>query len=130
MKKTRARSSKPSKPSLRVVSPSTPTGQQSPRKLGQHGSKLWHAITTEYDISDAAGIEILMQVCEVADRVELLAERINRDGEIVVIKGIARANPLIADEYRLRGFICRGLNRLGLDLEPVKAVGRPGMWSR
>ena len=35
-------------------------------------------------------------------------------------------NPAIKDELALRSFIVRTLQRLGLNLETVKPVGRPG----
>jgi hypothetical protein len=113
------------KPLLKVVKSSPPTGQQPPRKLGQHGLNLWRTITSEYDISDAGGIEILLQVCRATDRVESLAEQIDSDGEVVMVKGTPKPHPLLRDEIQIRAFVCRGLQKLGLNVEVVKPVGRP-----
>jgi hypothetical protein len=44
---------------------------------------LWQAVTAEYQINDAGGVEMLTQACQAADRVEALAARITEDGEIV-----------------------------------------------
>jgi hypothetical protein len=113
------------KPSLEIVTSSTPTGTQPPRELGEHGLNLWRTITSEYDISDAGGMEILLQVCAATDRVEALAARISEDGEVITIRGALRSHPLLRDELQGRAFICRGLQRLGLNVEVIKSVGRP-----
>jgi hypothetical protein len=44
------------------------TGLPPPRKLGEHGQALWDAITAEYRIEDAGGVEILTQACLAACR--------------------------------------------------------------
>jgi hypothetical protein len=81
------------KSALALIPPGA-TGIQPPRKLGPHGIALWRAVTAEYQIEDAGGIELLTQACQAADRVEALAERIDKDGEIVCTGGgIARAHP-------------------------------------
>jgi len=117
---------KKSKPSLSLVPLSPPTGQQPPRKLGRHGMNLWRSITGEYAIDDAGGIEILMQVCGAADRVESLTEQINAEGMTIKVKGTLKSHPLLRDEIQIRAFIVRGLQKLGLDVEAIKPVGRPG----
>ena len=114
------------KPKLKIVPSSPLTGQQPPRKLGEHGFALWCGITSEYDISDAGGIEILMQVCGATDRLEALAEQINEEGMTITHKGVLKSHPLLRDEIQIRAFICRGLQKLGLNVEAIKPVGRPG----
>ena len=34
------------------------------RPLGKHGSALWQAVTTEYGIEDAGGVEMLTLACQ------------------------------------------------------------------
>lgn len=80
---------------------------------------------TEYRIDDAGGIELLAQACAAADRVEALAERINVDGEVVHTRAGPKAHPALRDELAGRAFICRTLERLGLNLETIKPIGRP-----
>jgi hypothetical protein len=115
-----------SKPPLSLVSPNA-TGAEPPRPLGEHGARLWRAITSEFVVDDAGGREVLAQCCEAADRVQALAEQISRDGEIIHTARGPRSHPSLKDEIALRSFITRTLaTRLGLSFEPVKAtVGRP-----
>jgi len=80
---------------------------------------------SEYHIEDRGGIELLMQACECADRVARLAERIDADGEVVEGRNGPRAHPALREELAGRQFICRTLERLGLNLEAVRPVGRP-----
>ena len=70
------------KPKLTLISPLAKETSP-PRKLGKHGLSLWNAVTSEYDISDIGGREILAQACASQDRVEALAEMIDEEGEIV-----------------------------------------------
>jgi P27 family predicted phage terminase small subunit len=118
------------KPTLTVV-PSTPIGTQPPRKLGQHGLDLWRKIMAEYDISDAGGLEILCQICVALDRAEQAAEHINRDGPVILTKSGLREHPAAKIELANRAFVTRNIQRLGLNIETVKPIGRPpGTWSR
>lgn len=112
------------KPPLKVVSPAG-TGPAPPRKLGEPGRALWDAIQADYAIADVGGVEMLMQICAAQDRVEALAERITRDGETVYVRSLPKSHPALREELSLRAFICRNLQRLGLNFEPVKAPGRP-----
>jgi hypothetical protein len=79
----------------------------------------------EYQIADSGGLEILRQICEAADRVSEFATIIHRDGPVVRSKHGPRDHPLLKHELSARAFIIRSLHRLGLDVEPVRAVGRP-----
>jgi hypothetical protein len=112
------------KPPLTLVGP-TSTAVSPPRKLGEHGLSLWNAVQSEYRIDDAGGVELLAQACAAADRVEALAERINADGEVVHTRAGPKAHPALRDELAGRAFICRTLERLGLNLETIKPNGRP-----
>jgi hypothetical protein len=83
----------------------------------------------QYDISDAGGLALLGQICAAWDRVESLTAAIERDGPVLYTgqTGTPRVHPGLKDEIANRGFISRGLERLGLNLEPVRSsVGRPG----
>ena len=117
----RKKPEKHSAPALKIVDSSTETGSQPPRKLGAHGLNLWRAITSEYDISDIGGIEILAQICAALDRAEALAEQVEADGP----KGGLKEHPALKTELANRAFVCRNIQRLGLNLEVVKPVGRP-----
>jgi Phage terminase, small subunit len=81
---------------------------------------------TEYRIEDRGGIEILAQCCASLDRAENLAEAIARDGEVVHSRtGVPKSHPAIRDELAARAFVCRTLERLGLNIETIKSQGRP-----
>ena len=97
-----------------------------PRHLGDPGMSLWVRVTTEYAIVDAGGVELLAQACAALDRAEALAACIDRDGLVLYSKSGARAHPAIKEELACRAFICRTLTRLGLNIETVKPIGRPG----
>jgi hypothetical protein len=96
-----------------------------PRELGASGLALWNSIQGEYRISDAGGIELLLQACQAADRLAGLAARIAEDGEVIVTRGGPKAHPAIREELALRAFIVRTLVRLGVTDQPLKLVGRP-----
>jgi hypothetical protein len=115
------------KPPLTVVDPIA-SGMSPPRKFGPAGLSLWNAVQDAYRIDDVGGIELLAQCCEASDRVAALSERINADGEVVHTKAGLKAHPALRDELNNRAFICRTLERLGLNLEVVKPVGRPSSW--
>jgi hypothetical protein len=96
-----------------------------PRPLGGHGRALWDAVHSAYQIDDVAGCELLAQACAMADRAEALREAIDRDGEVVHASAGVRAHPALRDELAARAFICKTLERLGLNLEAIKPLGRP-----
>jgi|SRR6516165_3377773 hypothetical protein len=109
----------------------TSTATKPPRKLDIPGSTLWDGVQREYLISDAAGVELLMQACEAADRVARLAERIDKDGEVIETENGPKAHPALREQLSHRSFIVRTLRALGLNLEPVRATaGRPTAWQK
>jgi P27 family predicted phage terminase small subunit len=113
------------KPPLTVVAPDA-TGSQPPRPLGAHGKALWRNVQAEYSITDVGGIELLAHVCAALDRAEALREQIEADGEVLrTARGQIRDHPGLKHELAARSFVCRTLQRLGLNIEPVKSPGRP-----
>lgn len=112
-------------PPLSIVKPAA-TDIEPPRKLGNHGMALWCRVQDEYRVTDSGGVELLCQACAMLDRAEMLAARIAEDGEMFTVKGVPRAHPCIREELGARAFVVRTLARLGLNVEAVKPVGRPG----
>jgi hypothetical protein len=97
-----------------------------PANLGPAGANLWRSIMSEYDISDAGGQALLEQAAAAYDRAERLRVEIDRDGEIVRGRTGMREHPGLRGELAARSFICRTLQRLGINLEAVRmAPGRP-----
>ena len=113
------------KPSLSVVNlPSS--APKPPANLGPAGVNLWRSIMAEYDISDAGGQAPLEQAAAAYDRAERLRVEIERDGEIVRGRAGMREHPGLRGELASRSFVCRTLQRLGINLEAVRmASGRP-----
>jgi hypothetical protein len=111
----------------RIVPDRVVTTPQPSRPLGEHGRSLWNRATSEYDISDVAGVEMLTQACAALDRAEALATAIQHDGEVIRTRtGNVKPHPAIAAELACRGFITRTLVKLGLNFEPLRAApGRP-----
>ena len=97
-----------------------------PRKLGAIGLDLWRTVTNQHDISDSGGVETLLQVCLAVDRLEEVTTQITREGLTVRTKNGPREHPLLRSELGLRSFVTRNLQRLGINVEPIGNVGRPG----
>jgi hypothetical protein len=79
-----------------------------------------------YAIDDVGGQELLAQACAASDRAEACREIIDQEGEIVTTRSGRRDHPLLRHELAARSFVTKTLTRLGLDVQPVKGVGRPG----
>src|SRR5262245_31981807 len=110
---------------LTVVDPVV-TGLRPVRKLGVNGMGLWTRIQQEFRVEDAAGVEMLTLACEALDRASTCRTQIDADGEVIRGKGGAvREHPALRHELSNRSFVVRTLARLGLDTEPLRAVGRP-----
>ena len=116
------------KPPLSLVG-STTTTTAPPRQLRVHGRALWDAVMSEYDINDIGGIEVLAQICSAVDRAEDLAAQVNIDGCVIMTKSGPREHPALRAELGCRAFVCRNLQRLGLNIETLKPVGRPSGFS-
>ena len=114
----------PKKPSLTVVEPGRKV-PAAPAELGAHGRALWRAVMAQYDIVDAGGMETLRQGCLAADRAEACRRIIDQQGELLTVRGQVRSHPLLRDELQFRSLVMKAIQRLGLDLEPTKAIGRP-----
>jgi hypothetical protein len=102
------------------LSPSEP-----PRPVGEAGQKLWSSIQGEYFITDAGGLELLLQACALADRIAGLEAEIERTGLMIPTKQGVRSKPLLKEEVATRSLLIRTLQKLGVTEESIKPVGRP-----
>ena len=116
---------KPAKAPARVVRLTRPQLPRPPRPLGPHGLSLWTEIVRNYEFSDPASIECLFQGCSAVERAERCRQQIDEQGEMIQGKDGMRSHPLLRDELQNRAFALRALANLGLDLEPIKGMGRP-----
>ena len=114
-----------SKPNLSVVALERDLAPTVPAHLGDAGLQLWTAIMKDYQIGDAGGLALLGQACEAADRVEECRRTIAEQGAVIRSQGAIRAHPLLAAERDARAAMLRALRYLNLDVEPIKAIGRP-----
>jgi hypothetical protein len=103
-----------------------PEGLPVPPGLGEVAGDLWREVTKMYAFDDPASLETLRQACFAIQRAEQCAAAVNEHGEMIRTKAGLRANPLLRDELGFRALAARLLSKLGLDLEPIKAHGRPG----
>jgi hypothetical protein len=115
----------PKPPALTVVGPGA-SGPQPPRQLGPSGRQFWDDILREFTLEDRAGLELLCLAAESLDRAAGLAERIRAEGATIRTKTGTRVHPAIRDELANRAFVAKCIERLGLNLEAVRAgPGRP-----
>jgi hypothetical protein len=115
-------------PELNVIGAAPrPDPLQPPPELGEHGTALWNRLHHDFEITDASGLEMLVQICCTADRVAEYSAAIERDGAVLRVKGGGlRDHPLIRHVQTGRSFIVRSLHKLGLDVvEPRSGPGRP-----
>jgi hypothetical protein len=113
------------KPALTLVETGSKSVAKPSRRLGQAGMTLWGQVMSEYDIKDSGGLEMLCLACQSLDRAEALREQIDDDGEVIRSKAGIKDHPALKHELAARAFVVKTLHRLGLDVEPIKAVGRP-----
>ena len=114
-------------PTLTVIdSSSKPNPLAPPPGLGEAGAKLWQAIHSDFEITDAGGLAMLHQICGAADRVAEYAVVIGRDGPVVRTASGLKDHPLLRHELAAQSFVVRSLHRLGLDIVPARhEIGRP-----
>jgi phage terminase small subunit len=120
------------KPNLKVVGASASDPDAPPVVLGKVGQTLWRKIMREYQIVDSGGLALLEQACSAMDDVATDAAIIRKDGRVIWTKGGAKEHPLLKHQLASRAFATRTLVRLGLDVQPIQARGRPSIpiaWS-
>jgi Phage terminase, small subunit len=112
-------------PRLTVVDPAS-TAREPPSTLGDPGKRLWTQVMAEYDVSDVAGRQMLLQCCQMTDRAEDLAAEIATDGAVIRTREGIKDHPALKHELAARAFVVRTLCRLGLNFEPLHVnMGRP-----
>jgi P27 family predicted phage terminase small subunit len=114
-------------PALKIVTKASRTVNNPTRNLGKHGLNLWQRVTSEYNVSDVSGREILTLACQALDRAESCRAIIDEEGEVITMRsGGVRDHPALRHEIQNRQFVVKALVRLGLDVEPLRAgPGRP-----
>jgi len=100
-------------------------GPQPPRPLGRYGRDVWDRVMAAYAIEDVGGIEMLTIACQAIDRAECCREEIERAGHMIPSHTGMRSHPLIRDELQCRALAMRTIDRLGINHEAIKPIGRP-----
>ena len=93
------------------------TGSSPPRPLGK--------IMDSYQIDDTCGIELLMLACITADRNAEIAETIAHDGIMLPTNNGLKAHPALRDELNNKTFISKTFERLGINQDSKRPIGRP-----
>jgi len=97
-----------------------------PEHLKAEGARFWADVAEEYGIDDAAGLAYLTTAGECLDRIRAAQASIASHGEIVHDRyGCPKVNPACSLEKDARNGFLAALKALNLDIEPLKARGRP-----
>jgi hypothetical protein len=96
-----------------------------PAGLGEAGRALWIKVQREYVIDDIGGRAVLEQVCGAADRIESIKQAIAEDGPVLHSRAGVKAHPALQAELQNRALVIRGLEKLGLNVEPIRPHGHP-----
>jgi hypothetical protein len=97
-----------------------------PAELGDEGRRVWSEVQAEYCVQDSGGREILRQACLAVDRAHECAQLIREHGLLIDTPNGKRENPLIRAELNARAFAVRAIQKVGVGLEAIKPIGRPG----
>ena len=83
-----------------------------PADLGVAGKELWRQITSEFTLESSAEVQQFYEACCMEDRAVKLRKHIDREGEMVEIRGTRRDHPLLKHELGARAFVVRTLANL------------------
>lgn len=98
-----------------------------PEGLSKPTAKWWRSVREDFNIEDAAGLALLTAAARALDRAEQARKLIDEHGVAVKDRfGQLRSNPAVAAERDAQATFRASLRELGLDLEPIGRVGRPG----
>src|SRR6476620_2585731 len=73
-----------------------------PADLGAAGKELWRQITSEFTLESSAEVQQFYQACCMTDRAVKLRQHIDREGEMVEIRGTRRDHPCLKHELGAR----------------------------
>lgn len=97
-----------------------------PAHLSKEAKATWKKLTQEYGIDDAGGLAILKTGLEAFDTAQAARLIIKREGLMIKDRfGTSKMHPLLPVERDARSQWLAALKQLCLDVEPIKAIGRP-----
>jgi len=102
-----------------------------PPTLPQPASKLWRRLQTDYGIVDSGGLTLLTAVCEAHARLRQAQQMLDAEGLTIRDRhGHPRPHPAVKIEHDARAQFLTALKMLGLDIEPLRDIGRPAGGSK
>ena len=97
-----------------------------PKHLKTEGRSLFEQIQADYGITDSAGLALLARAAECLDRLTEARELLDKEGPVTTDRyGTQKAHPANKIELDSRNGFLAALRALNLDIEPLKAIGRP-----
>src|SRR5262245_13409015 len=107
----RGRKSKAERPESPTPAATTrsSSGSPPPADLGAAGKELWRQITSEFTLESSAEVQQFYEACCMEDRAVKLRKHIDREGEMVEIRGTRRDHPCLRHELAARAFVVRRL---------------------
>lgn len=96
-----------------------PIQDAAPGHLSAEAKRLWRDVQKDFDVSDAAGQQLLMRMCEALDGLRQCQEQIRVDG--LTTKGSRnqiRPHPLLRVEAEYNRAFLAAARTLNLDLSP------------
>lgn len=98
-----------------------------PRDLSTFAKKAWKALFLEYQIEDAAGLQLLTEYCRAFMRAEDARATIRQEGAVVLDRfKQKKEHPAVATERGAVASMLACLKALNLDIEPLRdRAGRP-----
>lgn len=97
-----------------------------PAALSAEAKTFYREIVSEYDLTDVAGLKLLLRACEALERLRQAQKEIRSRGVVVRdAKGSIKTNPAVNVERDAHKQFVEALRALNLDVEPLKAIGRP-----
>jgi hypothetical protein len=106
---------------------------KSPKNLSTDAQEIYDGIIKEYEITDVAGLRILLSACQSWDLAQRARASIDTVGLVVKDRfGAVKPHPLISCERDARAAFMAGLKALDLDTnqEEKKRPGRPTEFER
>jgi phage terminase small subunit len=87
---------------------------------------MWSQIQSEYNITDKGGLIVLTAACEAFARMREAQRLVDKEGMTTADRfEQQKPHPAIVIERDMRTQMLSALKALNLDLEPIKACGRP-----
>jgi P27 family predicted phage terminase small subunit len=97
-----------------------------PRSLSKAARRLWLQVTTDFEVTDSAGLALLTQALYAWDRCEAARALVDAEGAVVRDRfNQLVPHPAVRIERDSRAQFVRCMAALNLDVQPARPPGRP-----